>query len=94
MQVILIVKHKMYIISIRKKSSTKTINNSYDILLKKHNCSLPIGLYNQNKNTVSLDLESYIFAISKGCKVSEKFKNIFLKTTLNIINKKTVKIIF
>lgn len=84
----------MYTISIKKKSNTKTVNNSYNILLKKNNYSLPIGLYNQDRNVISLDLESYIFAIGKGCKISEKFKNIFLKTTLNITHKRSVKVIF
>lgn len=84
----------MYNILLKKKSNTKTINNSYDILLKKSNNRLPIGLYNQDKNIISLDLESYIFAISRGCKISEKFKNIFLRTTSNVVNKKAVKITF
>jgi hypothetical protein len=83
----------MYNIQLKKKSNTKTKNNSYDILLKKNNHNLPIGSYNQDKMVVSLDLESYIFAIAKGCLVSEKFKKIFLKTTSNISNKKNIKII-
>ena len=84
----------MYIIQLKKKSNTKTNNNNYNILLKKNKCSLPIGSYNQSKMTVTLDLESYILAITKGCLISEKFKKIFTKTTLNISNKKNIKIIF
>jgi|ThiBiot_300_plan_2_1041538.scaffolds.fasta_scaffold56948_2 N6-adenosine-specific RNA methylase IME4 len=86
--------HKMYSIQLKKKSSTKTNNNSYDILLKKDKYNLPIGSYNQNKMIVTLDLESYIFAITKGCLISENFKKIFTKTTMNISSKKTIKIIF
>jgi hypothetical protein len=84
----------MYSIQLKKKSSTKTNNNSYDILLKKDKYNLPIGSYNQNKMIVTLDLESYIFAITKGCLISENFKKIFTKTTMNISSKKTIKIIF
>jgi len=84
----------MYTIQLKKKSNTKTDNNSYNILLKKNKYSLPIGSYNQTKMMVTLDLESYIFAITRGCLISEKFKKIFTKTTLNISNKKNIKIIF
>jgi len=83
----------MYI-QLKKKSYTKTNNNSYNILLKKNKLSLPIGSYNQNKMIITLDLESYIFALTKGCLISEKFRKIFLKATSGIINKKRVKIIF
>jgi len=86
--------HKMYIIQLKKKSNTKTNNNSYDILLKKDKHRLPIGSYNQSKMIVTLDLESYIFAITKGCLISENFKKIFIKTTLNLTNKKNIKIFF
>jgi hypothetical protein len=84
----------MYAIRLKKKSNTKTSNNSYDILLKKDKYKLPIGSYNQAKMMITLDLESYIFAITKGCLVSEKFRKIFIKTTSNITNKKNIKIIF
>jgi hypothetical protein len=84
----------MYIIQLKKKSNTKTNNNSYDILLKKDKHRLPIGSYNQSKMIVTLDLESYIFAITKGCLISENFKKIFIKTTLNLTNKKNIKIFF
>jgi hypothetical protein len=84
----------MYTIQLKKKSNTKTNNNSYDILLKKDRHNLPIGSYNQSKMVITLDLESYIFAITKGCLVSEKFRKIFIKTTSNITHKKNVKIIF
>jgi N6-adenosine-specific RNA methylase IME4 len=87
-------KDLMYTIRLKKKSNTKTNNNSYDILLKKDKHNLPIGSYNQSKMVITLDLESYIFAITKGCLVSEKFRKIFIKTTSNITNKKNVKIIF
>jgi len=83
----------MYI-QLKKKSYTKTNNNSYNILLKKNKLSLPIGSYNQNKMIITLDLESYIFALTKGCLISEKFRKIFLKATSGITNKKRVKIIF
>ena len=85
---------KMYTIQLKKKSNTKTSNNSYDILLKKDKSRLPIGSYNQAKMIITLDLESYIFAITKGCLISENFKKIFTKTTMNISNKKNIKIIF
>jgi len=85
---------KMYTIQLKKKSNTKTSNNSYDILLKKDKNRLPIGSYNQAKMIITLDLESYIFAITKGCLISENFKKIFTKTTMNISNKKNIKIIF
>ncbi len=85
---------KMYTIQLKKKSSTKTSNNSYDILLKKDKSRLPIGSYNQAKMIITLDLESYIFAITKGCLISENFKKIFTKTTMNVSNKKNIKIIF
>ena len=84
----------MYTIQLKKKSNTKTSNNSYDILLKKDKNRLPIGSYNQAKMIVTLDLESYIFAITKGCLISENFKKIFIKTTINFSNKKNIKIIF
>jgi hypothetical protein len=84
----------MYIIQLKKKSNTKTNNNSYDILLKKDKHRLPIGSYNQSKMIVTLDLESYIFAITKGCLISENFKKIFTKTTSNLTNKKNIKIFF
>lgn len=84
----------MYTIQLKKKSSTKTSNNSYDILLKKDKSRLPIGSYNQAKMIITLDLESYIFAITKGCLISENFKKIFTKTTMNVSNKKNIKIIF
>jgi hypothetical protein len=84
----------MYTIQLKKKSNTKTSNNSYDILLKKDKNRLPIGSYNQAKMIVTLDLESYIFAITKGCLISENFKKIFIKTTMNFSNKKNIKIIF
>jgi len=84
----------MYIIQLKKKSNTKTNNNSYDILLKKDKHRLPIGSYNQSKMIVTLDLESYIFAITKGCLISENFKKIFIKTTLNLTNKKKYKNFF
>jgi ribosomal protein S16 len=84
----------MYAIRLKKKSSTKTNNNSYDILLKKSKYNSPIGSYNQTKMIVTLDLDSYIFAITKGCIISENFKKIFTKTTMNISNKKNIKIIF
>ena len=84
----------MYSIQLKKKSSTKTNNNSYNILLKKNKNSLPIGSYNQDKMIVTLDLESYILAITKGCLMSENFKKIFTKTTMNISSKKNIKITF
>ncbi len=84
----------MYTIQLKKKSNTKTSNNSYDILLKKDKSRLPIGSYNQAKMIITLDLESYIFAITKGCLISENFKKIFTKTTMNVSNKKNIKIIF
>lgn len=84
----------MYTIRLKKKSNTKTSNSSYDILLKKNNQNLPIGSYNQAEMIITLDLESYIFAITKGCLVSEKFKKIFVKSTANITNKKNVIIFF
>jgi N6-adenosine-specific RNA methylase IME4 len=84
----------MYAIKLKKKSSTKTNNISYDVLLKKNKRSLPIGSYNQDKMVITLNLESYIFAITKGCLVSEKFRKIFIKTTAGITNKKNIKVIF
>jgi hypothetical protein len=84
----------MYTIQLKKKSNTKTSSNGYDILLKKGKRRLPIGSYNQAKMIVTLDLESYIFAITKGCLISENFKKIFIKATMNISNKKNIKIIF
>ena len=82
----------MYNIRLKKKAHTKTNNNSYDILLKKDKTVLPIGSYCQNRMVVILDLESYIFAVAKGCSTSEKFKKIFLRTTQNITEKKNFKI--
>ena len=84
----------MYIIRLKKKSNTKTNNNSYNILLKKSNNNLVIGSYNQATMTITLDLNLYTFAITKGCLISEKFKKIFVKSTSNISNKKNIKIIF
>ena len=84
----------MYIIRLKKKSNTKTSNSSYDILLKKSNRNLVIGSYNQARMTITLDLNLYIFAITKGCLISERFKKIFIKSTCNISSKKKVKIIF
>lgn len=84
----------MYIIRLKKKSNTKTSNNSYDILLKKSNRNLVIGSYNQSRMTITLDLNLYAFAMAKGCLISERFKKIFIKSTCNISNKKNIKIIF
>src|SRR3989344_4296906 len=84
----------MYTIQLKKKSNTKTSNNSYDILLKKDKNRLPIGSYNQAKMIVTLDLESYIFAITKGCLISENFKKIFIKTTMNFSNKKNINSLY
>lgn len=84
----------MYIIRLKKKSNTKTSNSSYNILLRKSKCNLVIGSYNQARMTITLDLNLYIFAITKGCLISEKFKKIFVKSTCNISNKKNIKIIF
>jgi len=67
----------MYNIRLKKKSYTKTSNNSYDILLKKDKNSLPIGSYSQNKMIIILDIETYVFALTKGCSSSEKFKKNF-----------------
>jgi hypothetical protein len=84
----------MYNIRLKKKSYTKTSNNSYDILLKKDKNSLPIGSYSQNKMIIILDIETYVFALTKGCSSSEKFKKIFIRATSNISNKKNLKINF
>jgi ribosomal protein S16 len=85
----------MYKIRLRKKSATKTTNNSYDILLKKNKTNrFPIGGYNQEKSTLKLDLDNYLIMITKGCNFSENFKKIFSKSTGSLINKKKVKIKF
>jgi len=84
----------MYNIRLKKKSNTKISNNSYNILLKKNKNSLPIGSYSQNKMIIILDIEAYVFALTKGCSSSEKFKKIFIRATSNISNKKNLKINF
>lgn len=83
----------MYNIRLKKKSRTKTNNNSYNILLTKQKLSIPIGVYNQETSVLILDIDSYIFATTKGCSFSEKFKKIFLKATGNLTNKQNTKII-
>jgi ribosomal protein S16 len=85
----------MYKIRLRKRSTTKTNNNSYDILLKKNKTSgFPIGSYNQEKSILKLDLDSYLIMVTKGCNFSENFKKIFSKSTGNLTNKKKVKVKF
>jgi hypothetical protein len=83
----------MYKIRLKKKSRTKTNNNSYNILLTKKRINIPIGAYNQETSALILDIDSYILAIKKGCIFSEKFKKIFLKSTGNLTNKQNTKII-
>jgi ribosomal protein S16 len=85
----------MYKIRLRKKSTTKTTNNSYDILLRKNKTNaFPIGSYNQEKSTLKLDLDSYLIMVTKGCNFSENFKKVFLKSTGNLTSKKKIKVKF
>jgi hypothetical protein len=82
----------MYKIILKKKSRTKTINNRYDILLKKNLNSFPIGSYNQVNGIFTIDIEKYITLISKGCNFSENFKKIFLRSTKGMATKRKVSI--
>jgi hypothetical protein len=82
----------MYKIILKKKSKTKTINNRYNILLKKNLNSFPIGSYNQVNGIFTIDIEKYINLISKGCNFSENFKKIFLKSTKGMATKRKVSI--
>lgn len=82
----------MYKIILKKKSKTKTINNRYNILLKKNLNSFPIGSYNQVNGIFTIDIEKYINLISKGCNFSENFKKIFLRSTKGMATKRKVSI--
>jgi hypothetical protein len=84
----------MYKLILKKKSKTKTINNRYNILLKKNINSFPIGSYNQQNGIFSLDIEKYINVISKGCSFSENFKKLFLNSTRCLTTKKLISIKF
>lgn len=86
-------RNNMYSIRLKKKSRTKTNNNSYNILLTRERVNKPIGVYNQETSALILDIDSYILAITKGCSLSEKFKKIFLRATGNLTNKQNTKII-
>jgi predicted nucleic-acid-binding Zn-ribbon protein len=83
----------MYKLILKKKSRTKTVNNRYNILLKKNINSFPIGSYNQDSGIFSIDIERYIVIISKGCNFSENFKKLFLRSTrvLSIKQKNILK---
>jgi hypothetical protein len=84
----------MYKLLLKKKSKVKTINNRYNILLKKNLNSFPIGSYNQQNGIFAIDIEKYIIIISKGCNFSENFKNLFLKSTQGLASKKKITIKF
>ena len=84
----------MVIIKLKKNLKTKTNNNSYNILIKNQNSLKSLGSYNQQNRILVLNLQSYIYLLSRGYKFSESFKKIFITGTANLSNRLGFKLVF